>query len=363
MRAAAKLLLVVGLVLAVSGTAGAITLNRAYSGPIAFDLTNRETSNTYYPLLEGTYGPGGLPLPSNVGVDYYPGLNMMTPGETGWGVVRINTIMSGAVAVTHEQIIENDADVLWSNGSDGKELVGIFWNLQDIGFVQGTDGTQTIDATGLKLVIFEQPVGTFASFGGFAQGTAGRLAADQYLGIGYSALNTMIAGATVFATGETTPGFVGNAWTDIAGDGFDDNVDTEFAGSYNPNVGIGAIAGNAAFNWELTGGTLDGLPAVYGEPDGGIPGANLGSTLGGPDNTGWFWGSGGLTFSDFDAEFVTRTNNPTNAVGGGSPTIGDWTITSSDVNTVYTVPEPITMIGAVMGIVGVAGYIRKRRTA
>ena len=376
------LLTALGLILAVTGTAGAVTLVRPNVGPLAFDVTHREMGDTYLGSSGvGVYGPGGaFALPSTVGVDYFPGLGNM-PGESAWGVVRVNTIMEADVAVNHTSIIEDDsvAGRLW-NGADGKELVGIFWNIQDIGFDQGAV-VQSFESTGLKLAIYEQPVGTFDTFqasAGFGQGSAGRIGASAYLGIGFGADGYPgVAGvdddgingiddpgerglgddgtSTLWASGESVPGFVGALWTGTIDDG---PVDAEVTSSYNINVAIGAIAGNAAFNWEITGGTLDGLPKIESEPEDNALGTNYGTGGTGPDNLGWFWGAG--TFADVDAEFVTRSNNPFNTPGGGAGSIGDWTVTSSDVNTLYSVPEPVTMLGVLMGVGGLAGYLRRR---
>ena len=42
---------------------------------------------------------------------------------------------------------------------------------------------------------------------------------------------------------------------------------------------------------------------------------------------------------------------------------GGGTFTEPEIDAVMAVPEPLTMLGVFAGIAGVAGYIRKRRTA
>ena len=352
------------LVLAAATSAQAITLRRPYDGPIAFDITNREASITYNTTAPGVYGPGGdFALPeSGPLVNDLLNPDPNNPNEDAWGLFRVNTIFSAEVNSPHVSILEDDTDILWQDGDNGEELVGIFWGMQDLGYSQAVDGTQTIETTGLQLMLIEQPKDTFAGYGGFAQGTGGRLPAispSTYVGIGVDAAGAALPGASVWVTGESVPGFDGTMFT-----GSTNDVNTEFAGSFNPAAAVGTFAGNANFSWEVTGGLVEqglgGIGRIHLEPDAAPP-----------NNTGWFWGGDfngdGVpdTYADFDAEFVTDANNTLNVPGfsGGAASAADWTITSSDINTAYTVPEPMTVCAIGMGIAGLAGYVRKRRMA
>ena len=330
-------LIVAGLVLAVGSTAGALSFDYGYQGPIAWDLTNRDMGTIYVdpstgqPYADGVYGPGQAnALPAGI-----PGLGSRG-GEDSWGIFRINTIFEADVTVPGVDIIEDDNAILWDDGGHRPtELIGIFYGIQDIGFSQSA-GTQTIESTGFTYEVWEQPYGSFDAAGGFLQGSAGRGAtANSYNGIG---TNGGVAGATLWLSGVGTEGFQGYYWGGGAA------TDTDFVGTYTPNQ-VGST-GSATMWLSVTGGSLGGP---------GWP--NL-------DSDFFVNPTAGAPNADIRAIFNTKSNNINNSVGGGSPALGDWTVTSSDITTgIYVVPEPMTMLAVGLAVGGLGGYIRKRRMA
>lgn len=374
-----KIVAITGLILAVSSTAGAITFNRSYSGPIAFDITDRESGNIYPNQGQGAWGPPspiGIPvsgpLPAGIAA---PGAQ---PGEDAWGVFRINTIFSAGVNTAHAILQENSTDILWQeNVTDGKELVGIIYGMSDIGFVESLTGTQTIETTNFHIEVWEQPFGTLDAMAkvafpgielgpngvpdtgdintdddpqeiGMAQGSLGRTGLNAYTGIGVPG---GVAGAIQWLQGVGNTGFLNQVW-----------AGTEFRGVFTP--GAAGASGQAEVFFDVTGGALAG-PA-YPSLD-----------------SDWFWDTAvnvNPPFSayavgnqaDIRAFFNTTSNNVSNTpAAAGTPFYdaggnlisneGDWTVTSTDVTAgIYAVPEPFTLFGVLMGVGGIAGYVRKR---
>ena len=72
---------------------------------------------------------------------------------------------------------------------------------------------------------------------------------------------------------------------------------------------------------------------------------------------------------------MTTSNNPSNVAGGlptwnyalnqpVSPLVADWTVTSNDeTGGINVVPEPFSMVTVGMAVLGIGGYIRRRRLA
>lgn len=374
-----KLCVVLGLVLAVTGTAEAITFSKSYAGPIAFDITNRESGTNYGPLFPGFYGPGmpsplppGAPAPGAVilpGPDGIPGTGDDVL-ESGWGIFRINTIFTASEDIPRVKLTENSSDILWQEGvTDGQELMGMFYGIVDIGL--STDGfSQTIETSGFHLKVWEQPAGTFDTMAkvafpgiedgpdgipnnaddpgagaiGMSQGSLGRTGLDAYMGIG---IPGGVAAASLWLEGDADPGYLANLF-----------AATDFTSVFKP--GPAGASGQAEVFFSVVGGDMGGpayphLNSNYYD-NSIIDGAMV---LGGPD-------------SDIRAFFNTTSSNVTNTPaapgtpytdtnGNQLPTSGDWTVTSSDLTAgIYVVPEPMTML-AVVGFISLVPYIRKRR--
>jgi len=361
---ALKLCVVLGLVLAVSGTAGAVTFNQAYDGPIMWDIQDYDSGTYWQPLL-GTL-PGRYDLQNPVDRAKFtriPGMGskLIDPDgipangdeyqEDTWGVFRINSIFKGKVGIANQTIIPGDDPLpLWSTNSDGMELVGIFYGGEDLEIEVLSGGSQIIWARNIVIDVWEQPYGSYmaagetapgAADGGHNQGSGGRLVApDAYNGIGTPGL---VAGATHWLQVAGQPGFVG----DVITPGFYP-FQAEVRSSFDPGATVGADAGDALIFGQVTGGAI-------GQP---FP-PNIPSL-----DSDWYQSqSFPGTTADIRIKFDTLGNNTLNQATNVWGTF-DWTVTSSDETAgIWIVPEPATMLCIGSAVVGLLGYIRRRRLA
>ena len=347
------LLLIGGLVLAVSTPAWAITFTQFWDGPVVMHVHNVAMGATYTGMLNvgggtqaawnGTnwynYGTGLYDLASSP--LYTPAQavsNAATgakPGEGGWGLVQIDQIFAGLNAGGNN--IVQLGTLLWQTGPAvvGKELVATYFNRTDLGvtFLDTTYLHQAFEYNNDTFQIWEQPSGTAGVLlgaagsgeaGGGPVGT-GRLTLagvpiDKYVGIGYDSAGAQLAGATLVLSGIGEVGYFGTL------------ANTTGIADFTVLGGTGS--GGADQFYSATGGTEQ-----------------------------LFW----------DTNFFTPTK-----VGGNpadlrihvtdspilvklTPTY-DWLTSSSDPLTGdRTIPEPVTMAGLLLGIGCLGRYIRKRR--
>ena len=319
------LCLAVGLILAVSVPAGAISFSEAYNGPVVFHLTSRDSGTIYTvpPNIVGINIPpvGGIPGPGAIG------------GEDTWGVFSIDQIQKGVI-VGPNNITALPGSV-WNAGiTDGKELVGIVWAETDIAVNVSPTGSQTIEGVGLRVAIWEQ---TFGVYNGGVLGSAGRLGPATYITVGTD------ASSSLWATAISTPGFLGSMLPGVA----------EFVSNFDPNVAPPGASGSANTFLSITPVDVNGdLVPDVGSANGFL-------------NTNFFIGAG--TTADLFVQMTTNANNPTNTPGMNGlppvPSVFDGTVTNSDPVDGVFVPEPLTMLAVFTGIAGLGGYIRKRRMA
>ena len=302
---AMKIIVAAGLILALSGSAWAITFNQTWNGPVIFHITSRDSGTIYNgaPIK----GPGSL------------------PGEDSWGVFSIDSIEK-AMAVGPNNIT-GLGEPLWSaNTTDGKELVGMLYGEQDLG--HSTVGAQQhIEGVGVNVTVFEQ---TFGLYNKGIPGSAARVMTSpgEYVSIGDD------VSSSLWLSGTSTPGFLGSLFPGV----------TEFVGTYDYSVPTGSVSGSAHMYLSVGAVDYDG----DGNPDVGSANQSY--------DTNFFQGS--LGSADFSLDMTTYQNNPTNTPGGF-----DWTVTNSDPLKGWVVPEPLTMLSVFGAVVGIGGYIRKRRTA
>lgn len=306
-----RLLALFGLVLAVSGTAGATPVLPT-SPAMVFHLTSLDAGTAYLGAAAGTYGLGGaIPL-------LPPGVagNNSFAGESSWGIFSVDAILTGVSETAHQSVQASGTTVWTSTPTD--RLVGIFWGETDASLTVDAIGGQTIEGAGLKFAIWSQTSDFVLP--GQVPSSRDALIPYKYAGIGTPG---GAAGASLWLTGVSTPGFFMASLGGFA---------TEFESVFSPNQPVNA-QGSAA--------TYLSLEAIAGLGTGSANAAL---------DSDWFWGAG--TTADLAMAITTKSLNPTNAA------INKFTVSDSDP--VGAVPEPVTMFSAFMAISGLGVYIRRR---
>lgn len=352
---ALKLCMVLGVIGAMAIPVSAVTLA---TGRLELDITNYDmgvlyTDDTEWPDSDGV-GPTGvndltqtLFVGAGAGLDEYysktgakytfsggvwkDSMGVVIPKPTdledAWLIFRVN------------QIRKTSGVVLWNEGDQGLEILGIAYGLHDVAV--GSYGTILSDEYRIKM--WEQPAGWFDSFGvavgtaGHTQGTAGRTGFDAYTGIGDNGASNLL-----FA-GMSTPGVSSNVFNPpIPAETFEAPIPT-FSHTAPP-LGAGAKSGM--------------FIEVHTDPVG----------------TGqWDNGSAGdgeiqadLWDDHFSGVFLTRDIHAKSDVKFYDPTIdgggfGNWLFKTNDpVRMTFVVPEPVTVFGALCGLASLVGYIRRR---
>ena len=291
-----RVLVVAGLLLAMSGAAFGITFSETYGGAIVVSLDDKSSGTLYYP--GGAIGGPGA-----------------HPGEDAWGIFFIKDIYKGEID-EDTGVISSGTDSLWiKNVTDGQELVGVFWGLVDV--YNSTDpnsGTQTIESTGLNVAIWEQPNGLLD----WGAGSSNR---DPNIPWKYTSIGTD-PNASLWLTAVGVPGLLPSL--------VDANSEYRSHVNADPNAG----AGDAKAYLEVAS----------------IPGLGTGSFNDSLDTD--YYGA-----ADLYMDMATTLVNPTNTV---DPNGDDFTVTSNDDVTGMIVPEPVTMLAVFLGIGGLGGYVRKR---
>ncbi|MBE3096611.1 MAG: PEP-CTERM sorting domain-containing protein [Planctomycetes bacterium] len=322
------LLLIGGLVVALSSPAWAVSINftQPWSGPIVLHLTNYDMGTVYGGAPAGTYARvdtvAGMAAFTAAGgtVSTAPG---SVAGEDGWGVFRIDQILTAVVLGPNQ--IQATGTTLWANGMGGAELVGMFHGLNDVNIRINPDGSQTVDSVGMLYDFYAQTLGTFNP----NQGSAGRTGAGAYLTVGGPG---GVGGASNWVGGDAATGFIAPL-TGVA------PPNIEQKSGFDPTLAVPFAAGRADVFFDVHHGDL---------------GPGMPTTL----DTNFYKGNdtNGPTTADIYLAITTYGNNVLNVPGGF-----DWTVTSSDPASAYLVPEPVTMASLFLGIGCLSRYIRKRR--
>ncbi len=306
-----KLCLVVGLILAVSGTAEAITFNQSYNGTIMIKLKNYDTGVSY-------------PVSSAVGIAAVDGIVGQTPATNAWNGLFGNPLIPAGYAYAGQaedawmalkvtSIETPGGTQLWSDGDGGQELVGMMYGLVDVAV--GAGGMAVL-SDGFNLDLYEQTAGIFNP----ALGTGGRTGFSTYTGA---------TGGTNLLSAVAVPGIGIN---DLAA------LDPTTFGGQLPQFSHRSFVAQAGLYLDIISGPWDQLiaPNSWTDP----------------------WGGGAVADLFATANFVYNDGSTT----GGIP-ISDWDYLSNDPTRAYYVPEPLTMLAVFTGIAGLGGYIRKRRMA
>lgn len=288
------LILALSILIAVSGTAQAVTIGGATipSGPVVLKFTNYDEV-TKYTTQDGVFtDPTVIQSKATV----FP-VHAAT-GESQWGVFRLDTIENTAQTVTY-----------YDKNSASQQITGIFWGGADDFLSQSTVGgqpTQNIHTNGVHIAFFQGAKTFDPTLGPTGRPTNGD---PTYPGA---------TNATPILTFNAVPGWDGSYPTD--------SFFTTFRDSTSGNGGFMAQAGSVPF---------------YGT-------GSLNSSL---DTN--FIGNG--IAAQFDFSLVQGTNG--------------WMLQSNDPlllsflgsNPPPVVPEPITMLGVILGLGCVGRYIHRNK--
>lgn len=311
---AMKLLLLLGLILAVSGTAEAVSVPGVPGGPLRIYTRDRD-QGTGYAGAAGTY-TRATPEDVFVGLTAYaPAGVMPIPGHTvnedTWGVFNFYQLSPGAVNPVGNDIVDAPGPMYyeWTGGdamTGDTALVGVFWG--------GWDSKVTI-GTANQLEVFVQDVYfelwavdktnvdlTYHKSGPAYDNPLDRQAVNRY-----------------------------DDWVDTA-DGTRQlllsGTSTEFRFTGTQNLGTGTFDGDTLTYWDI-----DQTVGAWGQD----------------------WTSPIPFFID---DFGNRADlKLTFNIDTGS---NGWSVNSNDDGGAIVVPEPLTCMGLILSAFGVGGYLRRR---
>lgn len=320
-----KLIAMLGLVILVAGPAGAVTIPSLTNGWNFFQATNHENGTAYSADEEDVW------VRANAGDAWGPGQGTgaaLTPDpapgrwndeEDTWGVFAIDTIRPGVPVnnpATHVDVKAGEFPTYqWGSGVSDTGLVGTFYGGWDRR-VEITDATLDAFKVDVEDAVFELWAVDTAKLFNDAAGTT----------------STDFEGPLYEPGRRDTQSTYGN-WVD--------------SGDATKELLLKGVATFFRFEGDfiLPGGFFQGNTTVYIniDPNEGAWGSVLteaGPLLTDPDgNQAHLWAS-------FD---LVQSNK-------------DWTAKSNDDGGFHVIPEPMTMLGVGMGILGLGGYIRKRRS-
>jgi hypothetical protein len=331
-----KFSMVVALVLAIVGPAQAIVLLQPYTGPVTMKFRNWDTGTLYIDQDGTTVGEANMDTLATV-----PGFppDSFGVGEDSWGVVQLTEIWGA------------QNQMLWSGAIPGTpEITGLFWGERDTYLDQDSSGVgviQKIHGIGFKIAFYEDANNDLGNPPG-AYGGSGNVGTDRRTS------EAVFEGATegnLLWTGNSVPGF--NALF----------PNDEFFTDFSPSGAVAAWGGLNAFGGMFVDlGTVytdgaDGAPGVVGvDDDGNGVVDDIGERgFAGSDDVAML-GSGNNLFD---------TSEPVDwriAFTGKPDGTGEFLVLSDDpIDTIIVIPEPITMFGMLLGVGGIARYVRRRR--
>lgn len=329
-----------GVLAALTVPAGAVGIpfSQAWNGPLVWHITNWEDS-VVYDYNGGFLADGVTPIvlgtpyaAASVKVDATQGSIALDPsgtGETSWGIFQVDQILSGSISGPNS--ISTGALTLYDKGASSTDILGIFYGAVDQTVTFNSAISTTITASGFNYEIFTQPDTIYDPTSSPALGAGARVDENEWSSlVGYdgTGANKLLAGAERVLTAVGQPGMTAQ----------------EFL---------------ATFDLSQITGTFDTYLSV----------APLTEAF---DSTGASVGFSGSQNVNYDTDVfptlgyvpvVPGTTADFRLKGTSEPTFNPWLVRSSDPVTTAFVPEPVTMLGLVLGVGGLAGYIRKRRTA
>jgi hypothetical protein len=367
----AKLILLIGLILTVTGTAGALThipFRQDWpevpgtQEPIYCHIVDHASGTVYLPAY--TPAAGGGAAPEGVWLDpddlvSLPGLSLR-PGEDSWGIFEVDLIRKGTFNSFGDIVPLGGDDILYAAGDQGTELVGIYRNRQDIGVKFNPGGSFEIQFVGDEYDVYLQ------DFDVFDDGNAG--SGGRNLGTGDYATIGDDASSVLVLDGYSPTGFYPDT-----GLGLPEGINTFYPSGTNPgrvdayiqlnDPGVGTD--NERFDTDYFIGSENGntadfrLQATITTNNGFNAGASAYT-----DELGTVWPSWVDTLgARWDASTQLQTAYPDRQDYIDEFEDYDWTSDSSDPLTsgVNFIPEPLTMAGVFLAVSGLGGYLRKRR--
>jgi len=348
-----KLIALAGVILASGVVASATPVNwiqKPGYERVRFNILDWSMAKTYVPPVlvpvEGVAAvdalpqtpapPGAMPIVKpQVGLGGIGGA-LLGNVEDFWGVIQIQEI-----------IADPGGTVFWSGAVDPQtEIVGLLYGGVDTYVaIDPATGVQTVSAAGLFLDLYAQPKGTFDE----TLGSAGRVAFDKYEGVGYDAAGVLIPGADLLLALESTDDKApadATLASDIDGDG---DPDGDFTATFTPNPPpLGAGTGESSLFWDIVGGTWGPVPPPHSEEE--VACHYEVEQFYFPNRDPRF---GSSQFGDMHSgqDFDPAAHGPS-----------DWIVTSDDpTRGFHYIPEPVTLVGAFLGIATLGGYLRRRR--
>ena len=337
-----KLLTVLGLLLAVSGSASALSFRHGYQGPVNIQYTFVTEQYTYTAADEDANA-----------------LNVEGV-SVNWGIYKVDTIYE-----------EDNTTILWQDGDDPvNELSGIIYSLRDQAYGVPISGAYVpaFYGNGIEISLYEVPTGTYATL-------------------------SVVPGATALwdpATPSVYPGLTDIAPIALHGNGAAIIDPTQLPGgqdlySYNEEISpLPALyeqktriefnplnsdeatggASTAFFDWD-NGYLFEDTAAP---PPGVI--ANVMQDWYFKDPVNFTETMGRQSMATATQSFVTTdttlTGFPEGETGDATFETAGWNFMShQNLGSIETtvIPEPLTMIALFGGVAGLGGYIRKRRMA
>jgi len=294
-----KIIAALGMVLAVTATAGAVSLQ---NGPLIFKTFDYEVSALYSGSPGVYYRDANVPgYDPNLGHKLFSDLTVIRPsdkglmaGEDTWGLIDVTQLWNGTpVDGKGSPLIQGSQ--YWNRGDGDHYLMGMFYGGQDQIVTIVTSTLQTIQTSGLQFDLYDRS-----------------LASDPLSPFLNGMDPNQRSGLNVF------PGWTGSA-SELAVSG----ISTYFL-----------FTGNAS----------------------AIPPGGQTTTYFDVDPNAGKWG--GL-FVDWWSPLVA--NSDIQQVWTVGTTYTSRWIGSEDTGRAFIIPEPLTMAGVFMSISGLGAYLRKRR--
>lgn len=325
-----KLCIVLGVLAALVVPASALTIPSYFGGVDYLKSRNEDNGSNYFITNQALFnvaGPGGTPgygttftqaQLAGAGITRVQSQGAISAVEDSWGIMRLYHIETGLLDPSKTQVTANGTVSLSDDlGNNSTQLVGMFYGGVDVGITFFGPTTVQIQTAGTKFELWAVEKANLvasATAAGVAPVNgvtlvdykAGRTVANQYPGWLDA---TSKAGGVLLLTGTTT--------------------EQIFLGTINAN----GVAGGSNTYFDINGAGPGLWDAAWGSNPGLVSFANnVPSDM-------WFnW---------------TVSNS-----------LRGWGAQSQDNGGVANViPEPITILGLLLGVGSVGGYIRRRTRA